>query len=162
MAPADKTVKPLDDMQTLLPEHVGLDLWRAATSWRDALHREMVRRGHTWYGDARGALVAHLHPGGMSQAALVRAMGSTKQAVAQLLDGLEADGVVRRTPDPDDGRGKLVVYTAKGLAALRDAVTVKTAMQRRLQRRIGSGSLGELTTLLRSVQACFGESESDG
>src|ERR1051325_8377172 len=108
-------VKRLDDMRDLLVDHVGLDLWRAAIAWRERLHGEMVARGHAWYGDARSGIAAHLDPAGSWQSERVERMRLSKQAVQQLLDGLESDGVVRRVPDPEDGRGKRVVYTAKGL-----------------------------------------------
>ncbi|MCA9591617.1 MAG: winged helix DNA-binding protein, partial [Myxococcales bacterium] len=45
-------------------------------------------------------------------------LGVSKQAVAQLVDDLEAMGVMARVPDPDDGRAKRVVFTDKGRAAM--------------------------------------------
>jgi DNA-binding MarR family transcriptional regulator len=142
-------VKSLDD--PLLVDHVGVDLWRAATAWRERLHSEMVARGHAWYGDARGAVAAHLDPRGMSQSELVRRMGTTKQAVQQLLDGLEADDIVVREPDPDDGRGRRVVYTERGKAALRDAVKVKRAIERDYRARLGSAGFEALVAALRNL-----------
>jgi DNA-binding MarR family transcriptional regulator len=144
-------VKKTDDNHPLLPAHVGVDLWRAALAWRERMHREMVARGHDWYGDARGAVATHLDPRGMSQSELAARMGLTKQAVQQLLDGLEADGVIRREPDPNDGRSKRVVYTAKGLAALRDGVEVKRAIERDYRARLGASGLEALTKALRKL-----------
>jgi DNA-binding MarR family transcriptional regulator len=40
------------------------------------------------------------------------------QSMAQTVSDLEADGLVQRTPDPDDGRRALVSLTDEGLAAL--------------------------------------------
>jgi DNA-binding MarR family transcriptional regulator len=144
-------VKALDDEDPLLLDHIGVDLWRAASAWRERLHAEMVARGHGWYGDARGAVAAHLEPGGMAQAALVARMGLTKQAVQQLVDGLEADGIVRREPDPEDGRGKRVVYTPRGRAALRDAVTVKRAIEADFRRALGDRAFEALRSALRKL-----------
>jgi DNA-binding MarR family transcriptional regulator len=146
-------VKKVDDTHPLLPDHVGLDLWRAASSWRERLHGEMVRRGHAWYGDARGAIAATLDPRGMSQAELARRMHVSKQAVQQLLDGLEDEGIVRREPDPDDGRGKRVVYTKKGLAALREAVLVKRAIEADYRDKLGARGLETLRELLAKITA---------
>jgi DNA-binding MarR family transcriptional regulator len=143
-------VKALDD-KDLLPDHVGVHLWRAAHAWRERLAAEMVARGHDWYGDARGAVAAHLDPRGMSQSELVARMGTTKQAVQQLLDGLEAAGVLRREPDPADGRGKRVVYTEKGLAALRDAVRVKRAIEREYRAMLGVEGFEAFTAALRAI-----------
>jgi DNA-binding MarR family transcriptional regulator len=144
-------VKKIDDSHPLLPDHVGLDLWRAALSWRERLEGEMVRRGHTWYGDARGAIAATLDPRGMSQAELARRMKLSKQAVQQLVDGLEEDGIVQREPDPDDGRGKRVVYTKKGLAALKDAVQVKRAIEASYREKLGARGLETLRELLGKI-----------
>src|SRR4051812_43405277 len=38
----------------------------------------------------------------------------TKQALAELVDALEADGLVERKPDPKDGRAWLVTRSARG------------------------------------------------
>lgn len=146
-------VKKIDEHENhpLLPEHVGVDMWRAALAWRERLHSEMVERGHTWYGDARGVIAQHLDPRGMSQAALVVRVGSSKQAVQQLLDALEAEGVIRREADPNDGRGKRVVYTKKGLAALRDGVQVKRAIEAEYKRKLGERRYAALVDALHAL-----------
>lgn len=144
-------VKHIDDSHPLLPDHVGVDLWRAALAWRERLEGEMVRRGHAWYGDARGAVAASLDPRGMSQAELGRRMKLTKQAVQQLLDGLEADGIVKREPDPEDGRGKRVVYTKKGLAALEEAVKVKRAIEAEYRAKLGARGFDALVAALKKL-----------
>ncbi len=148
-------VKKLDESKSqahpLLPDHVGVDLWRAAIAWRDRFHSEMVARGHAWFGDARAAIAQHLDPRGMSQAALVERVGSTKQAVQQLLDALEADGIVRREPDPEDGRAKRVVYTDEGLAALKDGVAVKRAIEADYRAKLGAKRYDALVAALRAL-----------
>jgi len=143
-------VKQLDDKHPLA-DHIGLDLWRAATGWRRRLHSEMAARGHTWYGDARGAVVAFLDPGGMSQSELVARMGMTKQAVQQLLDGLESDGVVVRKLDPNDGRSWRIAYTARGMLAIRDAVKVKRAIERVYRSELGDAGFEALRRALRKL-----------
>jgi DNA-binding MarR family transcriptional regulator len=143
----------------LVIDHVGVDLWRAAQAWKQRFCAEMVRSGHAWYGDARSAVVAHLDPEGLTQSELVRRMGMTKQAVQQLVDGLEADGIVRREADPEDGRSKRVVYTATGRAALRDAVTIKRRMERELRDRLGPPKLEMLIAILRETTDLFAPRE---
>jgi DNA-binding MarR family transcriptional regulator len=150
-------VKTLDDTH-LVDDHIGLDLWRAAVSWRDRLNAEMVGRGHAFYGDARSAVAAHLNPSGMPQAELVRRMGMTKQAVQQLLDGLESDGIIVREPDPSDGRGKRIVYTQRGRAALKDAAKVKREIERDYRARLGGAALETLKRSLRKLALPAGDS----
>ena len=42
------------------------------------------------------------------------------QSMAQTLGDLETDGLIRRRPDPDDGRRTLIELTAAGREALQD------------------------------------------
>lgn len=151
-------VKSLDENKgdPYLLDHIGLDLWRAALAWRERLTVEMVGRGHAWYGDARHAVAAALHPSGMPQSELVARMGMTKQAVQQLLDGLEVDGIVRREPDPNDRRGKLVVYTAKGRAAVRDATAIKRAIERDIRTALGDARFEAMKKALSEATEAIG------
>lgn len=144
-------VKHLDELSHQPIDHVGLDLWHAASAWRVRLHREMVARGHTWYGDARAAVAQSLDVRGLSQSELVARMGISKQAVQQLLDGLEAEGVIRRSLDPDDRRGKRIEYTAAGLRAVRDANAIKLRMELELRKGLGLEAFEKMRAALREV-----------
>lgn len=149
-------VKVIDDIPEPI-DHIGLDLWRAGQSWRSRLHREMAARGHDWYLDARGSVASSLDIAGTSQAELVVRMGISKQGVQQLLDRLEADGIVQRVPDPQDGRGKRIVYTARGLKAVRDAHEIKRQMGRDLRQQLGAKAFDQLRALLVAVSQAFEE-----
>lgn len=71
-------------------------------------------------GGARGFLVMALveketcH----SQAAIAERLGLDKTILTYLLDGLENDGLVKRTPDPQDRRIRHIKITAKGQKTL--------------------------------------------
>ena len=67
--------------------------------------------GHPWFSETRAGLMGHIPRGGIRQSALIERVATTKQAVQQILDGLEAEGIVERIADPADGRGKYVRYT---------------------------------------------------
>jgi len=49
---------------------------------------------------------------------LAEQQGVTKATMTGLIQGLESGGLVTVTPDPDDGRSRLVTLTAEGLALL--------------------------------------------
>lgn len=49
----------------------------------------------------------------LSQAELTRLAGVEQPSMAQLLARMERDGIIRRTPDPNDGRSSLVELSAK-------------------------------------------------
>ena len=54
--------------------------------------------------------------GAMTQAALAEHIGMHAAGVSRLLDGLEAEGLIRRVADPDDRRSVNVRLSAKGEA----------------------------------------------
>jgi MarR family transcriptional regulator, organic hydroperoxide resistance regulator len=51
-----------------------------------------------------------------TQATLAAAVGRDKTRLIPLLDRLEARGLLRRTPDPDDRRNRIVALTPEGRA----------------------------------------------
>ncbi len=53
-----------------------------------------------------------------TQAQLATAVGRDKTRLIPILDRLEARGLVRRTPDPDDRRNRMVGLTDSGRAVL--------------------------------------------
>ncbi|TKB05319.1 MAG: winged helix-turn-helix transcriptional regulator, partial [Mesorhizobium sp.] len=59
--------------------------------------------------------------------------------------------VVQRLPDPQDGRGKLVRYTRKGLDALRDGDRIKLQIERSYVARLGHERFAALMGALRSL-----------
>jgi DNA-binding MarR family transcriptional regulator len=51
-----------------------------------------------------------------TQLALAEAMGYDKSRLIKILDGLEADGLISRRPDPADRRARVLELTAEGRA----------------------------------------------
>jgi DNA-binding MarR family transcriptional regulator len=144
-------VKELDEKSKALPDHVGWRLWQASRAWQAEFAAAMRAAGHGWFTEARAGLLGHISRDGIRQVALIDCSAISKQAVQQLLDGLEAEGVVQRLPDPRDGRGKLVGYTSKGLDALRDGDRIKLAIERRYVERIGQQRFAALMDALRAL-----------
>ncbi|WP_395448020.1 MarR family winged helix-turn-helix transcriptional regulator [Aminobacter sp. UC22_36] len=145
-------VKELDENNngTLL-DHVGWRLWQASRAWQAEFAEAMRSAGHGWFSEARASLLGHIPRRGIRQVALIERAGISKQAVQQLLDGLEAEGVIERLPDPQDKRGKLVHYTAGGLAALGDGDRIKLEIERGYRERLGQGPFEALMAALRGL-----------
>ena len=59
-------------------------------------------------------VLRNLDADGTRASVLAERAGLSRQAITQIVDELEAAGVVEREADPDDGRAKLVRYTAEG------------------------------------------------
>jgi DNA-binding MarR family transcriptional regulator len=81
--------------------------------------------------------------------------GITKQAMMQLVDGLQAMGCVRRVPDPEDARAKVVRLTAKGLRHRASSRKAIQAVESRIRRRLG----GRRHEALRALLADLSEAE---
>jgi DNA-binding MarR family transcriptional regulator len=84
---------------------------------------------------------------------LSRRSGVTKQAMMQMVDDLQAMGCVRRTPDPDDARAKVVRLTAKGLRQRARARKALQTVESRLRRRLGPRKFETLRLTLEEVSA---------
>ena len=147
-----KMVKQLDENAVKpLPDHVGWRLWQASRAWQGEFAEAMRAAGHGWFSESRAGLLGHIARRGTRQAALIERAGISKQAVQQLLDGLEAEGVIERVSDPEDKRGKVVVYTEKGLAALDDGDRIKLDIERRYRQHLGEGAFEALMAALRGL-----------
>ncbi len=143
-------VKETDDLR---PDHIGWRLWDAAASWKAKFSEEMICAGHGWYGEARSSVIPYVSVVGTRQSDIVAKMGLTKQAVQQLIADLEDAGILCREPDPDDGRGKIVKFTAAGLAAQRDAVRAKRKVEDEYRRLLGEEDFDKLFALLRKLNS---------
>lgn len=147
-----KLVKSLDDIGfPELLDHVGIQLWRAAELWKSEFDAGMVAKGHPVFSHACSGLLAYMDRGGTRQADLVQRSGLTKQAVQQFVDELAADGLVERIRDPEDGRGRIVVFTARGRAVLADANSVKRQIEERFRHRLGPEHFRALVGALKAL-----------
>jgi DNA-binding MarR family transcriptional regulator len=68
---------------------------------------------------------------------LARRAGVTKQAMMVVVDDLELRGLVRRTPDPEDGRAKVVRLTARGRTCAAECRRAFAAVDARARRSLG-------------------------
>ena len=64
--------------------------------------------------------------------------GMTRPSMAQLVDELQADGLVERRPDPTDRRAKLVALTPAGWDAIRAGRAIIARIEADYANRIGS------------------------
>jgi DNA-binding MarR family transcriptional regulator len=145
------SVKQLDDDLPAVIDHVGWRLHEASRLWKEAFVAGMVARGHAWFGEARANLIAHIDAEGLRQAELVARSGLTKQAVQQFLDELVTDGILTRSADPADRRGKLVRFTAAGQQLRRDANAVKRRIERAWRKSLGDARFEALVAILKDL-----------
>ena len=96
-----------------LPQHVY--------RWLEAAERRVAAELDSVAGDdvkrvgyRRLRILQFIDPDGTRQQELAERAQMTKQAMADFIDDLEADGLVERTPDPTDGPAWRIVRTKAG------------------------------------------------
>lgn len=121
-----------------------------------------IGRGLTRIGDARlrplGLATAQLPVLSMlrngerlSQTELARAAKVEQPTMAQLLSRMERDGLIRREPDPRDGRSSLVVLTDAALERLPAGRQVLRQGNAEMTRGLSDAEVATLVGLLRRV-----------
>lgn len=118
------------------------DLGRLLLEAHRALGAELVATlAERGYPDARpGHAVVFLHIDrrtGTRLTELARRARMTKQGMMLVVDDLEQRGYVRRVPDPEDARAKVVRLTARGRRYVAEARRSAAALEARARRDLG-------------------------
>lgn len=92
-------------------------------------------------------LLGHRSP--RTQIALARELHLDRTTCAALLSGLDARGLVRRTPDPSNRRANLVTLTPEGEARRARASIVLAACDDRFQARLSDEERAAIRRMLR-------------
>ncbi|GAA0289249.1 hypothetical protein GCM10010302_29510 [Streptomyces polychromogenes] len=106
-----------------------------------------VHFGRFGLSTGRYRLLADLedHGGEKSPSQLAASLGVSRATVTGLVDGLAREGLVARRPSAEDGRGNVVILTARGADKLRDLAPEHFA---RMQALVGGLTTEERTTFL--------------
>lgn len=118
----------------------------------EALQREvyggLAARGFPEIRPAHSAVFRHIAPEGSRLTALAERAGMTKQSMAYLVDGLAAAGHLTSTPDPADGRARIVRLTPKGEGVLAALLALSAEAEARVAERIGEKRAAKLRRYL--------------
>ncbi|MFD3464397.1 MarR family winged helix-turn-helix transcriptional regulator [Nocardia fluminea] len=106
---------------------------------------------------ARYAVFRYLAPDGSRVTALAEAAGMTQQSMGELVTHLEKCGYVRRTPDPADGRARLVVTTAAGQEAVALAGRHIQRIEQTIAAELGTESLTAVRDALARLPAVLAD-----
>jgi DNA-binding MarR family transcriptional regulator len=79
-------------------------------------------------------------------------LSCVKSNITQLVDRLEADGLVERQADPNDRRARLATLTAAGRKACREGVRVQQEYEQKLLKKLTSTESRTLAELLAKVK----------
>lgn len=107
---------------------------------------QAVRASHT-------ALFPHVDLDGTRLTELARRAGLSKQQTFQLVEELEAMGLLERVPDPEDGRARLVRFSRRGRRGLLAGLAVLRGLEAELGATIGEGRMADLHDTLVRLEA---------
>ena len=117
----------------------------------EELFGKLAECGHDQVRPRHGALLALLDEDGTRPIELAHRTGQHKQIVGRVLNELEDLGYVRREPDPDDRRAKLVVLTERGRDEQAQADRILAEIEARHAARLGAERYRQFRRLLREV-----------
>lgn len=95
----------------------------------DELHARLAGRGWTAMRPPYGFVLVAAREQPLTVGAVAGLMGMTKQAASKLVDAMEGEGYVRRRPDGDDARAKVVVLTPRGHRLLVDVEEIYAELE---------------------------------
>jgi DNA-binding MarR family transcriptional regulator len=84
---------------------------------------------------------------------LAERLSCVKSNVTQLVDRLEADGLVTREPDPNDRRGRLAVMTAAGRLAFEEGRRMRDAAEHELFGALSEEEADQLAVILGKLKS---------
>ena len=79
-------------------------------------------------------------------------LSCVKSNITQLVDRLEADGLVARRPDPRDRRTRLAVMTAAGRKACKDGTRIRQQAERDLFGALTRDEAQQLAALMEKLE----------
>src|SRR5213083_664203 len=82
---------------------------------------------------------------------LAERLACVKSNVTQLVDRLEADGLVSRAPDPNDRRSRLAVITPAGREAYDQGIRIHREVERELFGQLSSSESAALAEIIRKL-----------
>lgn len=83
-----------------------------------------------------------------SQIAIAERVGLDKTTLTYLIDGLEQDGLVKRSPDPQDRRSRHINLTAKGQKTLARYTKAVEAVEEQVLSRLSTSETTQFQHLL--------------
>jgi len=127
-------------------------LFRDARAAIEATVRaDLAQNGFGDVTPSHSALLRDFGDDGASPSELAAHAGVTRQAITKLVDELERLDLVRRDPDPDDGRGVIVRYTDRGRAGVAIARKRMLALERDYATQVGADRWAEVRSTLETL-----------
>src|SRR5205809_5901638 len=141
--------------------HLARLLQEAQRSLSDELIQDMTERGYLDIKAGHAAVFMNIdRRAGTRLTELARRARMSKQGMMLVVDELEERGYVRRVPDPEDGRAKVVKLTARGRRCVAEARRSPLAPESRGRRQLGDRRYEQLRSSLETLSGVAEELEA--
>jgi DNA-binding MarR family transcriptional regulator len=149
-SPATQTPRALPVHATT--QNLGFLLSKAATRWNELLAAALSERGFPEVRPAYGSVLLPLFEAdGPRMGPLATRARLAKQTLTTMVRQMERDGLVRREPDPDDGRAWRVFLTERAWRLLPAAEEALADLEARVAERLSAAGIETLRHGLRGV-----------
>jgi DNA-binding MarR family transcriptional regulator len=113
-------------------------------------------RGHPGFRAKYSGVLVNIDATGTRLSTLAERAGITKPSMVELVDELESKSYVRREPDPDDQRAKLIVPTELGMNAISLVRGAIDDLEQRFREVLGAQRYDAVRSALAELQGQFG------
>jgi DNA-binding MarR family transcriptional regulator len=133
--------------------HIGLASLAMVKLFRAELLKRVHAIGYHEFRSQHVAVFGWLEPQGTRLTVVAARMGIGAPAATELVNDLQDLGYLKRMPDPDDGRAKLIVATRRGAVVKRKIHEENVGLQEELASLIGKRRFNEMVRTLEELIA---------
>ncbi len=134
-----------------MPKSLQILFRDARSAIEAAVRTDLAEHGFGEVTPSHSALLRNIGDDGARPSELAAHAGVTRQAITKLVDELERLDLVRRDPDPHDGRGVIIRYTDRGRAGLAIARKRMLALERDWAGQVGADRWAEVRATLETL-----------
>jgi DNA-binding MarR family transcriptional regulator len=144
----------MERVQRATRENLGFLLAKATQRWNELLAERFAADGFGEVRPSYGSLLVPLfEEDGLRMSELASRARLSKQTMTTMVRLLERDGLVRRLPDPRDGRATRVFLTARARAFHPVAERVLAELDELVAARLSPTDLDRLRAMLKGVMS---------
>lgn len=144
--------QPTDAAEGNGPLNIGLLCFIVQRAMEDRVLADLATAGFADITVAQARVLARVGAKGTRLTDLAEQARVSKQTVTFTVDQLAKAGYVRRVPDPDDARARLVVFAERGLAAQQVARRTEVDVQEEWTRHLGRRTTARLHEILSKLR----------
>lgn len=131
---------------------LGMSLFIPYRYTEDRMFRAVQEAGFDDWTLTQCRVLQRISPGGSRLTDLAEQAQMSKQSAGVLVDQLVRMGYVRRTPDPSDGRARLIVLEGRGERAIEVAMATLDEIHAEWREYLGTRSFALLEDLLGQLR----------